>query len=349
MIQRIAWGAVELHKYVVEFHEEYGASYYGHRYPGRRGALQEKTSPGQPRKVTLSLNFESAARKAEIMNEVQQKTQDILVHPDVGRMKAILQYPIRTSYNFVNEGELSKVELRFEEDTLDQNLTNQKGVAARAQSTRERAAATGTSATALKDRVFGLYTIGATAARYRQLITSTELAFQSFASEATSYADAAEAQFSTGEWDPSLEQRLLKLLPGYEGAAKTMRLAARAGLPVPRGAAEAAALALALDSARAQAAFVGAHDLIQNAERTLAEARALHEALRARFPAPIEVSIESKVMLAVFVAQQYPGASFERRWALVEQIRRVNRLGRADILRTGMRITIPGLGYGRAA
>lgn len=310
---RIAFNDVELHPYVQQFTEEYGPAWYGHRYYGTPGQLAEKLTPGMPRKISIPLEFANGTTKEEVISPIVKTPIGVLIHPDVGRMRAVLQYPVRATYSFVDKGELSRVELRFEENTLNQELAGAKGAASRVADVRKTSAETSAAAEAMRAAIRLRYTVGATAQRYRALAEAAVTQVTSFVQKAVAYADAADAAIESGDWNPALDLMVKQLPPELERATVAVRAASSS------------------DS----------YSTLEAAERALYAAAGLEQALKESGAAAILVEIQGQMLLSVFVARQYPGRSFDQRWALVEKIRRINRLSRSDCLQPGQKILIP--------
>ena len=312
---KISFGGIEFHKYVQGFSEEYGPAFYGHRYLGKRGAHQEMITPGMPRKMRIPVQFTRSQDREDVMNPILQSPKGTLVHPDIGRMPAVLQYPVRGSYAFVETGELYKVELLFEEDRedKDQTIAVRQGPAAHAREVRDRAAEANAAAEVLRQAVYAKYTVGAVAQRYRRLALTAQSLVKSFTADAVSFANDAEAQFTTRIWNPALEVQVKGLPTRCDAVAQALR-----------------------------GAFEGqSYATLQACERTLHAANETYQALREVFPAPTQLTIQTSMSLAVLVARQFPRKSYSERWELIDHIQRINRLARPDCLRPGQEILIP--------
>lgn len=309
---RAKFGDIDFHRYIAgEVQDEFGPRFVPHVFPGRRGARQEEMGD-LPARSTFKL--EIPGNPGTLLSPWLKKPRDLLIHPHFGKLRCIIKGPIRGTSHFVARGRLYQVEITFEEDTLDQQRDELKQTpTSYGQSTLSGAAQTNAFAEAMRAAVYAQFTVGAYAVQIRQQALNVKALFNSFASAATTYANAALVQFNVGIWDPSLDQQL-KLLP---------QLAERA----TRG-------------GRALSETLS-YDAITAAEVTLQAATDLAAATQRQFPPPVKWVVRQKMSLNRLVGTLYPQQTAVQRLELADQIVRINRIVRADVLQPGKEIIVP--------
>lgn len=312
---RFSFNGIDLLKYCPELRDTFGPRFAAHTLWGRDGARQEEGAL-MPRKVRAKLNFagdEWQREISDVLGRMVARPRGSLVHPLQGTFQAVLKAPLEASIDLARRGAHYEVDATWEEDAYDQRLTFEKGPAGQAQIVTEQTAVATTAAAALQTATYARYTIGPIAQRFRGLADRGVSLTASFTGAADAYAAAALGQFNTGTWDPALDVSL-KRLPS---------------LATP------AILALRLVSGHK------AYDATTAIHRALKAATDLDLALRALFPVPILFPVRQKMSLYELVQALYPHKSRAQRLALADQVQRINRLARPDVLTPDLVLRVP--------
>lgn len=316
-VYRASFGRVEFHPYLISLHDEFGPGFVPHQIPHRNGARQEEMG-GPPHRTHMSLNFAGLQWRTQfedILGPMLARPRDFLMHPVWGRMRMVLKAPLSGDMDLVKNGPLYSVSLSFEQDTLTENLTIQKGPAVLSQEVKEHTASADAAAAAWKDSIFEKFKLGPQALIIRQKALTAQAAVSSFTGAADSYAAAALSQFSTGVWDPALDNQMRSLA----ALAQVAEVQVRSVAPTN----------------------VNAADIQANIELAAKAAVDLAGAIQANLPPPMRWYVREKVSLAAFVARVYLGKSRDERATIADHIQRINRLARVDVIDTGAWIVVP--------
>lgn len=310
---RAAFNGVEFHRYITDggVRDEFGPGFVAHQIPHYSGAKQEEIG-GPPHRTHFDLVFSGRdwrAQVSEILAPMIARPRGPLTHPVYGKLMMVLKAPITAALDPVRKGGRYDVGLQFEQDSLSTDIIIQKGPAALAQDVTDRADAADTAATSWKDLIYSRNTRGPQALLTRQKATTALGAVSTFTAAARDYSAAALAQFNSGTWDPTLENRLHVMPSLVFDAATKVRALAPLSVYTP--------------------------DIVTEMEMAAKASLDMQRAIKANLPPPVEVPITAKVSLFVLVGRLYPSKTRDQRIGLMEHIQRVNRLTRADVLMPG--------------
>lgn len=312
---RFAFGSVDLLPYCPELRDTMGPRFAAHQLWGRDGARQEEGA-NMPRKCRAKLVFagdEWLRQISDVLGKMVRKPRDILHHPIQGSWPAVLKAPIEASFNPSQKGAVYEVDAQWEEDAYDQRITFERGPAAQAKIVDEQCSAATVAAAALQAATVTRYTVGPAAQRMRALATAAVGKTEAFTAAATGYSAAALAQFESGSWDPQLAVALKRLPDLATASIQKLRLLSGHG----------------------------AYDATTAVHRALQAATDLDLALRALFPVPVVYPVPMKMSIYDLVAILYPHKQRAQRLALAEQIQKINRFARPDLLVPGDRVQVP--------
>lgn len=312
---RFSFNGIDLMRWCPELRDTFGPRFAGHVLWGRDGARQEEGG-NLPRKCRAKLVFagdEWLNQIADVLGPMVRRPRGPLQHPIQGSWRAVLKAPIEASFQPSAKGAVYEVDAQWEEDAYDQKITFEKGPAAQAQIVTEQTTAATTAAAALQTALYARYTVGPVAQRFRRLADAGVARTADFTGAADLYAAAALSQFNSGIWDPTLDVSLRRL----------------PGLAAP------AIQALRLMSGHQ------AYDATMAVQRALKAATDLDLAMRALFPVPILFPVRMKMSLFELVQVLYPHKSRTQRLALADQIQRINRLQRPDVLTPDLTLQVP--------
>lgn len=312
---RFSFNGIDLLKYCPELRDSFGPRFAPHTLWGRDGARQEEGAL-MPRKCRAKLNFagdEWLTQISDVLGPMVKKPRGPLVHPIQGSWAAVLKAPIEASFNPSQKGAFYEVDAQWEEDAYDQRITFEKGPAAQAQIVNEQSDAATAGAAVLQAATYARYIIGPAAARFRRMADAGVSRTATFTTAATSYAAAGLAQFTSGIWDPTLDVALKRLPSLAAPAIQGLRL---------------------LSGHKA-------YDATTAINRALKAATDLDLAMRALFPVPILFPVRQKMSLFELCQVLYPHKTRTQRFALADQIQRINRLQRPDVLTPDLVVQVP--------
>lgn len=312
---RFSFNGIDLLPWCPELRDTFGPRFAPHTLWGRDGTRMEEGGL-MPRKVRAKLVFagdEWLNQISDVLGKMVRKPRGPLQHPIQGNWQAVLLAPIEATFDPSGKGAVYEVDATWQEDAYDQRLTFERGPAGQAQIVGEQCAAATTAATVIRTTIYARYTIGPIAQRFRRLADAAVALTGSFTTDATGYAAAGLEQFSSGLWDPALDVSLRRL-PDLAGAAiRGLR----------------------------QVAGHSAYDATAAVTRALKASTDMDLALRALFPVPIVYPVRHKMSVYELVQILYPHKARAQRLALAEQILRINRLSRPDVLTPDLRLQVP--------
>lgn len=313
-LQRLSFNGIDLHKYCPDLRDSFGPRFAGRTLWGRDGARQEEGG-NAPRRCKVKLNFAGDEWQSDIsrvLGGIVARPRGTLIHPILGSFQAVCKQPIEASFDPSQKGACYEVDLTFEEDAYDKRITFEKGPAGQAQEVTRQTSLADEATVLLQTTTYAKYTIGPVAIRLRRLVDRAVELTGTFTSAANSYAATALEQFNSGVWDPSLETQLKTLPTLAKPAIQGVR---------PLG--------------------HQAYDATTAINLALKAATDMDLAVRASFPIPIMYPIRQKMSLFDVCQVLYPHKTKTQRLALWEQILRINRLDRPDVLLPSRIIQVP--------
>lgn len=312
---RFSFNGIDLLPWCPELRDTFGPRFAAHTLWGRDGTRMEEGGL-MPRRVRAKLVFagdEWLSQISDVLGRMVRKPRGPLQHPIQGNWQAVLLAPIEASFDPSGKGACYEVDATWQEDAYDQRLTFERGPAGQAQIVNERCTAANTAAAAIQTAIYARHTLGPIAQRFRRGADAAVAQTSSFTDAATAYAAAGLQQYSSGVWDPALDVSL-KRLPDLAGTAiRGLR----------------------------QAAGHGAYDATAAVTRALKASTDMDLALRALFPVPIVHRVRAKMSVYELVQILYPHKARGQRLALAEQILRINRVARPDVLAPELVLQVP--------
>jgi hypothetical protein len=268
---------LELWRYAPGFDSEIARRWGRHVIPGQRGQLMEDIGDGSL-STPMQLTFKDLADYEKIMSPLTKSPRGQLVHPLRGTRRAVLTR-VRESMKWTQRGEMTVVDLTFEDAALSEPDQFNAGPAAQAQTVRAAAVAAELVGAAQQARIIARRVDNANL-RLRGKVVLAIAAVEAASTASKDYVAAALLAWSSGNFDPSLSVRLQGLPALVEAACIALRLTGPA-YEIQEG--------------------------ITQLEVMLAAATACDAAIRASQPIPIEteVTVPGGQSLYQFVAQHY--------------------------------------------
>ena len=274
---QLAFGQLNLSAYAPGFDSEVARRWGRHPIPGQKGQLLEDIGDGSLG-TNVTCVFHDRDKYAELMDALTKKPRDYLTNPRRGtRYSAITR--IKESVRWTQRGEVTIVDLSFEDAALSTPDQFKGGPAAQAQQVRAQAAAAA-AASAVQTARLNARRVEAAVLRLRARMEQAARLVEEVTAAGNDYAAAALAAWSSGIFDPGLSVKLRGIPVAVEAACVALRLTG------PAHEVQAACVAL---------------------ELFLAACNGVDAAIRASSPIPIETTVSAPggQSLYAFVQQHY--------------------------------------------
>lgn len=252
---------LELWRYAPGFDSEIARRWGKHVIPGQRGQLMEDIGDGSL-STPVQLTFTTIDDYNKVMRPLTSSPRGQLIQPLRGTRRSVLTH-VRESMRWTQRGEVTVVDLTFEDAALSEPDQFKAGPAAQAQQLRVAAAAAQAVGTAQQARITARRVDNANL-RLRGLVAKAIIAVAAVATAGTDYAAAAMASWSSGNYDPTLRNQL-QALPALVELAQIALRSTGPAFEIQEG--------------------------ITQLEMVLAAATGLDSAIRASQPLPIETEV----------------------------------------------------------